>query len=457
MAPRHRSRSASPVGTAVPGDMPFQASSFADDRGVPMISASLGEEEELAEEDAVEDEGQDGCGEDENPGFVPWNVFLLSSFVLALLWWASAVHEITQVYHKVSNTHVQARYGPIKDGEVAPLPLLLGVRANTSWYSLLQRPRGLTCAAEGSQLSFMTVGRALDGGHGLLHGRLDFHSFADNPPTLLFEPLEAPVCDRMMAANRSLHDFTLQACSYGGACAALILPHQGEDLVSCALRHRPEATVAPAPASLPLGRAWLEDYGSASLEAAEGSHSRGGHLHAEEISSVEAISCNASLGRPERDCVVVGTTAGRVVQMSVVEARDGTRLWAPRRTLLENPCGEVLGPGAFAVLEGGRFLAVLQRGESVLLVLDLERGGAHVTKWRLPPLVAGSGWASVCATGDDIFALEDGEEPALWRLPIPTELLLEAQARRVVDGETLPPRSLHANDPQELPCQWPAL
>ena len=169
----------------------------------------------------------------------------------------------------------------------------------------------------------------------------------------------------------------------------------------------------------PLGRAWLEDRGG---EAPVGLGHEAGLLHPEELSSLRVAPCLGALGE---ECLTVGTTARRLVQLAQRPAAGegaAPAAFVPRR-LLRADHGEVPAAGALALL-GRRYLALLHRGQGVLSVLDLRRDGKEAGRWMLPRSggTAGGRWASICSGGGALYALASGEEPSLWRFPVPPGL-----------------------------------
>jgi len=100
-----------------------------------------------------------------------------------------------------------------------------------------------------------------------------------------------------------------------------------------------------------LHRAWLDDRGSSSLDSSPfESSSLGLHDHPEEISAVRHIPCPTG-DTSAVECIVVGTTARRVVLLarSGSELVEGKAAWVPQQ-VLNHDVGEVPGPGAFALL-----------------------------------------------------------------------------------------------------------
>jgi len=247
-----------------------------------------------------------------------------------------------------------------------------------------------------------------------------------------------------------VQDVAFHRCGEDEAgCGVLLLPRQGKHLVSC---HMPGQGKSAARAgtgavenksgkmheslaqmdsvALPLHQAWLDDRGGAALTFSPHEDHASEDIP-EEISAVAIIPCVANAGG---QCLAVGTTARRVVELVAKPIGGPAALltWVPRR-ILSNDIGEVPGPGAFALL-GERYLSVLLRGSGELSVLDLENGGSHTAhRLQLPKQRL---WSSVCSGGGNIFALEHGDDPSLWRFSAPADLSSRASVDR--GGAVLP-------------------
>ncbi|CAE7351245.1 ATJ10 [Symbiodinium natans] len=196
-------------------------------------------------------------------------------------------------------------------------------------------------------------------------------------------------------------------CHQGENCKATVMPLKGDRLLSCPLF---AANGTSHPSEGALGREWLEDRGGSPLDENSGL----GHLlHPEEMTSLGTLPCPTKYEdeQPSKihDCVVVGTTAGRLVQLGRGLSQD---TWLPRR-LLQRHASEVPGPGAFAVLGRGRFLGVLHRGASAVRLLDLAAGGREHSTWSLPQpaqdatLDSPGHFAGICAGKDALYALQE--------------------------------------------------
>jgi len=353
----------------------------------------------------------------EKPGLVPWRIFFINTIFLAFAWEFAAGVSLARTVHGKSLFHPlkNATYG-LSPGVVMPIPEMFGVRVETKWRDGLQNVRGLACSANGTV--FLTSGRGLDGSMGLVQGRAVQLGGANQSVDFG----GAVPCAEVREAHGPIQDLAIQSCRGDQACFALVLPKKGSHLVSCPLaapsRPSKEAGAETAP-TLPVGRQWLDDRGGVPPEGG----GEGNLLWPEELSSVGSVPCNGEGGQGGAPCAVVGTTARRLVLLGVDREGGAGPRWLPTG-LVEDDHGEVPEPGAFAVL-GERYLGALQRKKSLLQVMDLHNGGAHMGTWRLPPAEEGSDakWSSICASGNSFYALEDQGSPSLWRFPAPSELL----------------------------------
>eukprot|EP00931_Biecheleriopsis_adriatica_P030767 TRINITY_DN1809_c0_g1_i1.p1 TRINITY_DN1809_c0_g1~~TRINITY_DN1809_c0_g1_i1.p1 ORF type:complete len:883 (-),score=188.21 TRINITY_DN1809_c0_g1_i1:99-2747(-) len=388
-------------------------------------SVSKEEEEEEAEEDVSS--GADIVGD--RAGIQPWRAFFFTTILLAVMWWAASFAAFYDVYYGMAEFR-KAHYGLVGN-QVAPTPVLLGDRIATGWGDSLSEPHGFTCDMDGTV--FATAGRDLSGRKTLLQGRL---SGAGSEVTFTSAP-SCPGLDR----DAVIQDLALHNCE-GGAnqCNALVLPLRGSKLVSCPMsflavsdtveKHRESENLTQSWLAEPkIGRAWLEDRGGSPLEEHLGFSSL---LHPEEMTSLSAAPCPAKAMNEhtsaEHSCLVVGTTASRIVHLSngtagVLDDSSDAAAWLPRR-LLQKQGEEVPGPGSMALLGGGHYLGVLHREANTVHVLDLHSGGRPAAVWKLPLPVEdvgapGSRFTGICAGGGALFALQAGPTPNIWRFPHP--------------------------------------
>jgi len=384
-----------------------------------MNATCLSADESLAHERF--ESGADINGE--LPGLVPWRYFFINTAVVACLWWCAAFISAIDAYSGTM-TFVQPRYG-LEPREVAPLPLLQtrsavvhpflrGERVHTTW-PMVERSHGLACDVAGGV--FVSAGRSASGRRGLLRGRLTIRANASK--AVAFDA--APPCPALSAKGSSLQDFSFAGRGKYSADVISVLPTGGSGLVHCPLREGADASWQQ-----PLGRAWLEDRGGVveDVEDDEDVADIVGDfaLQAEELSALTLAPCLTGSGSAQGDgCAVVSTTAKRMVLLGApASSTTPSPLWVPRQ-LLRNVIGHsATGPGALALLDG-RYLGVLDKANSLLHVLDLQRQGHPTRSWRLPHHGRdGTGaWSSICAGGGAIFAMEDHERPSLWRFPLP--------------------------------------
>mmetsp|Transcript_7175 Transcript_7175/g.15610 ORF Transcript_7175/g.15610 Transcript_7175/m.15610 type:complete len:954 (+) Transcript_7175:168-3029(+) len=378
--------------------------------------------------DGRPDEGDAQTGTDihgERPGLVPWRVFFINTVIVSMLWWFASGVALLNAY-KGTAIFVQAQYGE-EEGLASPIDLIYGKAVQTTWGdSLLMRPRGLACDAKGEE--FVTSGRMPDGSRGLWHGRLGARAGVGRGDLLQFSP--APSCGGL-DPNTHLQDLSMHNCGEAGGCSALVLPQRAHHLVTCPLNEgamlSEEGNVTvKGQALFSLGRDWLEDRGGIALNAMGGDDESEGLLRPEEFSSLSVAPCAANASAQGlSDCIVVGTTARRVVQLKAVPGGktdlQASLPWVPRR-LLRGDLGEVPDSGAVTFLGSGH-IAMLQRSEDLLTVSDLHRGGAAAGMWRLQR--GQRPWAAICAGGGYLYAMEDGEDPMVWRFRAPAALSQE--------------------------------
>lgn len=396
------------------------------------------------------------------PGEQVWRVFRMAASLLAVLWWASGGYSLYCVSQGWGHLKHIGSWETQAERATITSVALLGAdtrswrteRVQTRWPSAMARPTGLACDAAGA--AFATAGRGKRGRKAVLHGRVTEDGAA--PPRgysrskLVFTT--APACPELQVEGRGelIRDLALHRCTEPDGCRALVLPEGGASLVSCRLagdeegesdimadsaaglslfqraamyrRINVEDTVPNVDrvlaqdalkknatkfrdqlsdilaegflknASVPLARAWLDDYAG------------------EEPSSLSMAPCQSMEGGPS-ECPVLGTSAGRAVQLGPGHVGDGEAAWVPRRTLLEVG-GRAIQPGAFAEVGGGKLGVLHDNGRHVRL-FGTALGGAADAAWRLPAAPKGLQWASVCAGGDAVYALDNGENPDLWR------------------------------------------
>jgi hypothetical protein len=344
------------------------------------------------------------------PGLVPWQNFKWATIYFAILWFAACVSEVFNLVngnktHDFFHAHFKdLTHGRVVRAEVSQLQM--SGKVDTQFVSLLTRPRGLSCDRDGQH--FVTSGMNSNGQESLLQAQLGSSG-------LHFKPLP-----RCINEQDVMEDVTLHNCN-DKECSALVLPRHGQNLVPCRVATGAEdqeqtsftSLAQTSSMVLPLSLAWLDDRGAAPLGSSPfEDYSKDVHDHPEEVSTFAAIPCNSP---SSENCIVVGTTARRIVQL-VAKTRGASSgaSWLPQR-ILSNDVGEVPGPGAFALV-GDKHLGVLLQKQGIIRLLDLQNGGNHTADLTLPKDRL---WASVCAGGGNIFALEHGDDPSLWRFASP--------------------------------------
>mmetsp|Transcript_19685 Transcript_19685/g.34916 ORF Transcript_19685/g.34916 Transcript_19685/m.34916 type:complete len:872 (+) Transcript_19685:152-2767(+) len=376
------------------------------------------EEDNQIEQEEEEDFGGGIVGE--KAGVQPWRAFFWSTALLAVMWWCAAIVAFYDVQTGAADFR-SGNYG-IKPGEVLPMEALLGVKVTTSWDSYSE-PHGFACDMDGSV--FATAGRSLDGRRSVLEGQL-----GDNGKRVDF--VASPTCSGL-PETAMIQDLALHKCEGldKGSCSAVVLPLGGTQLVSCPMSASSRGassfaeingaqTVTSSLAGPSLKRSWLEDRGGSPLDEHLG---LGSLLHPEEMTALSAVPCAGAGPLEEQSCLVVGTTARRIVHLSG-NSTAGESSWLPRR-LLQKEGLEVPGPGSFAVLGGGRYLGVLHREANTVHILDMHAGGLNAGLWKLPsPAEAtktgtGGHFSGICAGGDSLYALQSGAKPAVWRFAHP--------------------------------------
>jgi len=269
----------------------------------------------------------------------------------------------------------------------------------TTWPHANVRPKGLAC--DSATHTVASVSR-----FGLYVAHLD-------AAHLQFEP--APSCGAV--EGESLEDIALRCgdedpttAGSSTACRALVLHRQGQRLASCMLGGAGGAGSNASKVSDAAGVAdeWLtEDMDDEPVP--------------EEVKSLAfATSCHGGAS----DCAYVETSARRIVEVqksSAAEAGGEAQKWFPTRVLQarasESP-EEGEGGGALHLING-KYLGVLLRDKKSLEVLDPAQGGMMVGRWQLPQ---DKSWDLMCSSGNEIYVLDKGPSPQLWRFPLPQEL-----------------------------------
>mmetsp|Transcript_89954 Transcript_89954/g.140889 ORF Transcript_89954/g.140889 Transcript_89954/m.140889 type:complete len:888 (+) Transcript_89954:66-2729(+) len=406
-----------------------------------------------AEEDG--DEGSVSYGA--KPGSQVWVVFRNVVILLALSWWIGAIFSYVQAYHGQAHFVQQISWEDLAENTPIQSVALLTARAwrservQTYWPSAMARPQGLACDPEGTQ--FATFGRGKGGRRALLHSRLEAET--NRGSKLVF--LTAPLCKALETADNvplAIQDVALHKCGEKTGCAALVLPKRSRRrLVSCALSGGAEGEeldiISDAAAGLSLfqrqavyrkisandtipnvelvlakeqlnakraSRDQLSDdmaagfleNASVPLASAWLDESIG-----EELAAVSLTTC-PDLDSSVTECPVIATSAGRVVQMMPGRAGDsGEASWVPRRLLADDESKKLVEPGFLTSLAGSHVGALQKMGDKMhILHAGLAKNAPSL---KLPRDPTGRPWTAVCAGGGSVFALESGENPAVWR------------------------------------------
>merc|ERR1712194_36310 len=197
---------------------------------------------------------------------------------------------------------------------------------------------------------------------------------------------EAPECVAM--EGETLQDIAVFCDeSDGSKCVVFALHDGGQRVTLCPLEQPTgawKASGSPGPdaKSWTIAQEWLSV------------------SHSERVKSI-AISSSCVPSNPSRkfsmstDCLVVGTTRGRVIDLQ--SSIDGDSMLVPSHVLLQR--GDPSSGGSLANIGGGLVLVLwFQRG--VVSAVDVK--GSMVGEWKLPE---GLVWLMICANSNHIFAL----------------------------------------------------
>jgi hypothetical protein len=397
-----------------PEDMAPQQSSYRDGDNLSFKPSSFAATTAARDEDEDEDILGTKAGE------LPWLMYKWTTVFLSIVWFSAGANDVFALAtgDRQAEAFVRSQYfssNETKDQPLGllhePLELLQGSRIETKWSSPLVRPRGLDCDSFGA--TFVTSGLSLDGKNALM-------TSAMSSDTVNFDSLRT-----CLDAQDTVEDVTSH-CNEATGCSTLVLPRRGAHLVNCPMGPSLEedrtdskkpllgagrAKLGAISSSL-LHRAWLDDRGSSPLDSSPfESSSMSLHDHPEEISAVRHIPCPTG-DTSTAECVVVGTTARRVVLLARISSDEieGKAAWVPQQ-VLNHDVGEVPGPGAFALL-GKKHLGVLLRNASKVKLIDMQGEDSDSQYLHLPK---DQRWGSICAGARELFAMEAGTNPSLWR------------------------------------------
>lgn len=379
------------------------------------INVSFSPSSFAATSDVKEEDGDDIFGT--KVGELPWLMYKWTTVFLACLWFWAGANDLFALAtgDRSAEAFKRSQYfnaSKLNLLQAPPFERLQGTKIETKWNFPLLRPRGLDCDPFGG--AFLASGLDLSGRSTLLTSAVSSNAVS-------FTSLAA-----CLDTEDTVEDFTWH-CKSNAGCTALVLPRKSAQLVNCPLdssaqqetkdsskkpllgagRVKPAAIVSSV-----LHRAWLDDRGASSLEESpfEGAGSDI-HNHPEEISAMRKIFCPPDLNT-QVECVVVGTTARRVVLLANLglDPLSEKSAWVPRQ-ILNHDVGEVPGPGAFALF-GKRYLGVLLRNSSIVKLIDLQSADLDGHDLHLPKEQR---WSAICGGGGHLFGMEAGTNPSLWR------------------------------------------
>lgn len=140
--------------------------------------------------------------------------------------------------------------------------------------------------------------------------------------------------------------------------------------------------------------------------------------------TVETVSidptCDNESGQPRLDCSIVGTSHSRIVELR--SRSNGVDL-VPANALVETssvaPLSRVSQVRAF----NSRYLGLFQPNRQSIQILDMNDGGTPSGRLLLPS----SPVRAFCAGGGFMYLLLNGSDPEIWRIPLPRDLLPDAQ------------------------------
>jgi len=274
-----------------------------------------------------------------------------------------------------------------------------GEKMATSWPHSNVRPRGLAC--DSIMHTVVSISQ-----FGLYAAHLDMDH-------VQFEP--TPFCGAV--EGEALQDVALRCgnkdstTSAGADCRALVLHRQGQRLASCFLGAAGGTgnNASTASDSADVADEWLTEEMSNKPTPEE----------------VKSLAYGGSCSDGGQDCAYVETSSKRIVEVqksSEEESGSQGQKWFPTRVLQARSSEDVVENGGGHHLIGGKYLGVLVRDKKSLEVLDPSQGGMLIGRWMLPP---DNSWDLMCSSGDDIFLLDKGPSPQLWRFPVPQELSTE--------------------------------
>lgn len=195
----------------------------------------------------------------------------------------------------------------------------------------------------------------------------------------------APRCGAL--EGTMLSDAAIVCSASGEDCAAFVLAEDERKvtntITACPFWQHSETSDSIFDGlSWPVETDWLED----------GEHLRSLGIRSDCLHRSSA----AQEFEDSHSCVLAGTTAGRVVELTAPSWRDGSRL-VPHRVVVQRNVSSI--SGSLADLRAG-VLVVLWYRDGVIEVLD--QAGALIGRWLLPEFAT---WLMVAGGDDGIYAL----------------------------------------------------
>jgi len=328
--------------------------------------------------------------------------------------------------------HISPRYWEMPDEQLSKL--VEGSPLETSWpHSSRFEPRALSCDVQAehfvvaddfgvyaARLARPAPGR---GNSQREKGRRRLQSQA---PEAIFQ--QAPPCRPLEGHTPKDVDIVCTQSVEGRRCRALVLyaSGQGMTLAECPL----QGEAKRAARSWDISVDWLDDLNDEAVESvALGQRCRG------------PASTSVDVAPGLRGCVLLGTSAGRLVQLRqhVTRRNELVPLWAtrPRRPPSRQAVAETTGAlsqGSLHVAPAGYVMILQPAGGSsgarsgrpgTVLAMDLEQDQI-VGEWELPKDVQ---WQSLCGGGRDALYMlgrRAGMGASLWRFVLPADLLHHA-------------------------------
>jgi len=371
----------------------------------------------------------------EQPGRVPYRVFMFATVLLGSVWIVAAIYQLLDSMHYM-NYFTKFRIETIEEQHGSHSNYSIGGEPsaeanNVASVSFLQSwtvsqpsveqldvslpfshmlPQGLSCDSTGRFFALTdglstfvgeaTPRRKLRGQGGVRSSRFN-HSLSVG-----FR--EVARCESLL--GEALQD-TAIACGGNGkdnlaACEVLLLHHHAERVASCPVVR--DATSASHGKVAALSQRWLKN-------------KREKEKAVSLLLDGDCVRHSKTTSR--MGCASVGTTHGRVAHLQHSESLESaTALGAlfPDNVMpdVSRRKDSALAPGMVRAFNG-RYLGVLQRDRSGIQVLDTYNDLAEVGTLSLPiPAKA----HAFCSGGNHVYILSQGAAPQMWRLPLPRQL-----------------------------------